>query len=154
MNIYSVHRFDEIGEEPKQKLKSHNLLFDVEWFLPISASDRMSGRRLMLFFLACSCWCRCLRSSASRTFSRESIGRLPALTIFSQTRSATWSSVAASISSMIVPLRMRLRNSKRECRDRVATWGFDHRFPPERGGCESCVSLPYWVNQSIFWVDH
>lgn len=101
-----------------------DLLFDDEWFRPISARLLMIGKRLMFesFFRASrSCWCRCLRRRASQTFSRVPAGKEPALIILSQTKSAISSKFVAFMSSITVPLVSMLRSSKSECKDRVAT---------------------------------
>lgn len=94
----------------------------------------MGSRLLILFSLfflpSRSCWCRWRRSKASRTLSLASLGKCPPLIILSHTRSATCSSVAASVSNIIVPLSSRLRSSNSECSESVATCGLDQRFPP------------------------
>lgn len=44
-----------------------NLLFEEEWFRPISAKDLIIGSLDMLLSLRLSCWCRCLTRRASLT---------------------------------------------------------------------------------------
>lgn len=46
-----------------------NLLFEEEWFRPISANDLIIGSLDMLLSLRLSCWCRCLTRRASLTCS-------------------------------------------------------------------------------------
>lgn len=116
-----------------QNVGNYSLL-DEEWLRPISAKDLIIGSRDTLsFFLSRSrspsCWCRCRRSRVSRTFSLQSAGKVPALTILSHTKSAICSKLVASMSSITDPFSSKDRNSNRECRERVATCGFDHRLP-------------------------
>lgn len=106
---------------------NHNLLFDDEWFRPISANERMMGNFVFLLY---SCWWRWRLSRASLTLSLESAGNVWAFTIFSHTKSAISSKLLASMSSITEPFNSSVLSSNRECRDNVATWGFDHLLPP------------------------
>lgn len=117
----------------------------MEWFLPISCNDLIKGRPCLWLW----CWCLCLLSRASLTFSRFANSNLRTrkldfwdisgklnqtnrllLTILSIARSAICSMDVASMSRITEPLRSKLLNSNKECRESVATWGFDHLFPP------------------------
>uniref|UniRef100_A0A182J676 Uncharacterized protein n=1 Tax=Anopheles atroparvus TaxID=41427 RepID=A0A182J676_ANOAO len=127
-----------------------------EWFLPMSASERISGRRL--FLLPNSCWCLWRFSSASITFSRASTGSMPELTMFSHASSAICSRLVASMSSITVPFSSRLRSSNSECSESVATCGFDHRLPPsstsssnftQRAVSFQAISSPSFTSSSI-----
>lgn len=75
------------------------------------------------------------------TFSRNSIGNTPLLTILSKTRSAICSKPCASISNMTVPFKRRLLNSKSECSDNVATWGLLHLLPPSSTSSSNLIHL-------------
>lgn len=77
-----------------------------------------------------SCWWRCRCSKASLTLIFDSNASSPLFVMFSVTKSAICSRLEASMSSITVPVKRRFLSSKRECSDRVATWGFDQRFPP------------------------
>lgn len=119
----------------------YSLLHD-EWFRPISASDRIRGSLdMLLWWFRLSCWCLCLLNKASLTFSLQSYPMPPSATILSSTLSATCSKQFASISSMTDPLSIKLRSSKREWSDNVATWGFDHRFPPSSTSSSNFIHL-------------
>ncbi|KAH9390274.1 hypothetical protein TYRP_007833 [Tyrophagus putrescentiae] len=108
---------------------------------PISASERMIGRRFLLSWCFRSCWCRWRRRRASFTRALTSAVSCPLPTIVSRMRSAIWSRLLASMSRMTVPLRRQLRSSKRECRETVPTCGFDHRLPPSSTSSSNLIHL-------------
>ena len=148
-----------------------DLLFEEEWFRPISANDLMIGSLDMLLSLRLSCWCRCLTRRASLTcvfqttfsfksltesvwwnteresrpsvytFSLASIGREPLLIMLSRTRSVICSKLAASMSNITVPFNSRLLSSNRACNERVATWGLLHLFPPSSTSSSNLIHL-------------
>ena len=64
------------------------------------------------------------------TWSFLSSGRAPLLIMVSKVMSAISSKLVAAMSRQTVPFNNRERNSNREWRERVATWGLLHRFPP------------------------
>lgn len=116
-----------------------HLLFDVEWFRPISVNDLIIGN--ICCFLCLWCWCLCLFNKASRTLSRLSNAKLLLLIILSNAKSAICSMELASISKITVPFNIRLRNSNRECNESVATCGFDQRFPPSSTSSSNLIHL-------------
>lgn len=75
------------------------------------------------------------------TFSLPLRGSCPWLIMLSRTRSAMVSRLEASMSRMTVPFRRKDRSSKRECRERVATWGLDHRSPPSSTSSSNLIHL-------------
>lgn len=75
------------------------------------------------------------------TLSFISEVRDPALTILSKMRSAICSRDVASMSNMTVPFNKRLRSSNKEWSESVATWGFDHLFPPSSTSSSNLIHL-------------
>lgn len=77
----------------------------------------------------------------------------------------TWSMLTASISSMMVPVIIQHLSSNSECRDSVATWGFDHLSPPSSTSSSNFTHLHkkkvnmYWQLLCIYshfiryWLD-
>lgn len=84
------------------------------------------------------------------TFSRNSTESTPLLIMLSRTRSAICSKLAASISSMTVPFKRRLLNSKSECSDSVATWGLLHLLPPSSTSSSNLIHLCKMYNVRSF----
>lgn len=75
------------------------------------------------------------------TFSLTSISKVPLLIMLSRARSAICSKLLASMSSITVPFSRRLRSSKSECSDRVATWGLLHLLPPSSTSSSNFIHL-------------
>ena len=61
--------------------------------------------------------------------------------MLSKVNSQISSKFVAAISKHIVPFRSMLRNSNNECRDKVATWGLDHLFPPSSTSSSNLIHL-------------
>ena len=64
------------------------------------------------------------------TWSFLSLARAPQLIMLSRVMSAISSKLLAAMSRLTVPFKRRERSSKREWRERVATWGLLQRLPP------------------------
>jgi len=95
-------------------------------------------------------WMTFYRTLLLLTFSRNSTDRTPLLIILSRTRSAICSKLPASISSMTVPFKRRLLNSKSECSDKVATWGLLHLLPPSSTSSSNLIHLRILYLRIIF----
>ena len=95
----------------------------MEW----SVIDRI---RDFSFVEECSNWWRFFFKMASLMTDLMSFGNKLLFTHWSKIKSAMSSKLDASISSKMVPLVNKFLNSNNECKDNVATWGFDQRFPP------------------------
>lgn len=63
------------------------------------------------------------------------------LTMESMAKSLIWTKESASASKRTAPLSRRLRSSKSECKDRVATCGLDHRLPPSSTSSSNLTQL-------------
>lgn len=91
-----------------------------------------------------------------RTLSLISKFMTDELSMLSNIKSVTSSKECASVSSITVPLRMKLRSSNKACRDSVATCGLDHRFPPSSTSSSNFIHLKkkihlyYWQTTGQF----